>query len=83
MVVLFSPTKQQPDLPVTAPAVTDLRAVKRTTRIRTDHLDRRLMAVLKMCFARRAVILETAQDSISASQQLADPKVVVVALGRK
>lgn len=62
-----------------------LRAVKRTTRIRTDHLDRQLMAVLlerrsplEMCFAKRAVILETPQDSITASQQRTDPKVVAL-----
>lgn len=69
--------KAASDLPVSVPAVTG-QVDKMTVRIKNDHLnplmvflDRR--SPLKKCFMRRAVILETSPDSITASQQRKDP----------
>lgn len=65
-------------LPVSVPAVTGPHAHKTTIVTKSDHLDPFMVFLenrspLKIRSMRRAGILETSPDSITASQRLKDP----------
>lgn len=63
-------------LPVSVPAATGLQVDKTTLRIKTDHFERLMVFAEKreLKQKRRGIILETPEDSITASPQRKDPK---------